>query len=390
MTNDIKLAVLPIDKKAGKREAAFALNEAKKVQAFHKILPEYSETPLRKLECLSKKLGVSNIYVKDESQRFGLNAFKGLGGSFALAKLLGKLTGKSFDELKDIPANSYTFVTATDGNHGRGVAWAARKLGQKAIVYMPKGSAKERFDNIAAQGAEVHITDVNYDDTVRVALARAQKEHGYLVQDTAWEGYEDVPLSIMQGYMTMAYEAVQQLGDAVPTHVFLQAGVGAMAGAVTGFLANYYGESMPKIIIVEPHNANCLYSTATANDGSLHTITGDLASIMAGLCCGEVCSVAWDVLKHHAGYYLSMPDYMAADGMRVLANPLGEDAKIVAGESGAAGFGALYELLSDENHKDIKETIGLTRDSVILCMNTEGDTDQENYRNIVWEGKYSK
>ncbi len=390
MMQDIKLTVLPIDGQVGEKDNCFSLEEAKKVQAFHKTLPEYGETPLRELKNLASDLGVQNIFVKDEKHRFGLNAFKGLGGSYALAKLLSSLTGKDFDELKNIPAGSYTFVTATDGNHGRGVAWAARKLGQRAIVYMPKGSAKERFDNIAAQGAEVHITDVNYDNTVRIALARAQEENGYLVQDTAWEGYEDVPMSIMQGYTTMALEAVQQLGDVIPTHVFLQAGVGAMAGAVTGFLANYYGVKMPKTIIVEPHNANCLYSTATANDGNLHAVTGDLQSIMAGLCCGEVCSVAWEVLKHHAAYYISMPDYAAGDGMRVLANPLGDDAKIVAGESGAAGFGAMYELLSDEKYKSFAETLGLNKDSVVLCINTEGDTDQANYRKVVWEGKYSR
>ena len=161
------------------------------------------------------------------------------------------------------------------------------------------------------------------------------KTDGFLCRTLHGKGYETIPSWIMQGYMTMALEAAESLGGRVPTHIFLQAGVGAMAGAVTGFFSSFYGAQRPKIVITEPNRAACLFKTAGAGDGALHKVEGDLDSIMAGLCCGEVCTVGWEVLKHHAGYFFSCPDYVAADGMRVLGNPLPGDEKIVSGESGA-------------------------------------------------------
>ena len=333
-------------------------------------------------------MNISGLYVKDESRRFGLNAFKGLGGSYALAKVMAEKTGMGLEDVSKVPAGTFTFVTATDGNHGRGVAWAAKNLSQKAVVYMPKGSARERLENIRRQGAEAEITDLNYDNTVRFVSEQAQKNGWILVQDTAWEGYEKIPTWIMQGYMTMAWEAVQQMGDNIPTHIFLQAGVGAMAGAVTGFFSNYYGEKAPKIIIVEPDKANCLFKTANANDGTLHKVDGDLDSIMAGLCCGEVCTVGWEILKYRVDYFFSCPDYVAADGMRVLGNPLAGDERIISGESGAVTSGLVYNLMNDPKLESFRKELGLGQDSVVLCLSTEGDTDKENYRHIVWDGWY--
>ena len=216
-----------------------------------------------------------------------------------------------------------TFISATDGNHGRGVAWTANQLKQKSIILMPKGSSKERIENIQKEGADASITDLNYDDAVRLA-DRMARENGYvMVQDTAWDGYEDIPTWIMQGYMTMAYEAYQQLAGVRPTHIFIQAGVGSLAGAVIGFFAGMYGDNPPVMAVVEPDKAACLFETIKVNDGKRHFITDDMNTIMAGLACGEPNTVSLEILKENADFFLSCPDYMAAQGMRILANQIG-------------------------------------------------------------------
>lgn len=373
----------------------FNFYNAEIVNGFHKTFDEYTITPLADLSETAKLFGGGEIYVKDESPRFGLNAFKGLGGSFCLGKYISEILKKDIkhlsykeiacDETKD-KIGQVTFVTATDGNHGRGIAWTASKLGQKAVVYMPKGSALERLENIRKLGATAEITDVNYDDTVRFAQKQAEENGWVLVQDTAWPGYEKIPTYIMQGYLTMAYEAVQQLGDKKPTHIFLQAGVGAMSGSLTAFFRNIY-EFEPKIIIVEPDKADCIYKTAKADDGNLHFVTGEMDTIMAGLACGEPCTIGWDMLKYGADAFISMDDIYAATGMRILGNPAGNDTRVISGESGASTFGAVIEILKE--HLDIKEKLSLDENSVVLCFSTEGATDIENYRNIVWNGLYS-
>ena len=369
----------------------FTAEKAAAIRSYHQSIDAHEPTVLADLADTGKVLGVNSIFVKDESSRFGLNAFKGLGGSYCLGRLLAKHyhLGEqfTFDDLKAAGSDQMTFVTATDGNHGRGVAWAARLLGQKAVVYMPKESSPERLENIRKQGAEAEITALNYDDTVRFAKAQAEKYGWILVQDTAWEGYEEIPLMIMQGYLTMASEAVSQLGDRKPTHIFLQAGVGAMSGAVAAYLRNVYGDE-PKIIVVEPDQADCSYRTALADDGSLHAVTGDLPTIMAGLACGEPCTVGYELLQYCADAFVSMPDTCAALGMRMLGNPAGQDDRVISGESGAAGFGALATILMQE--PEIKAELGIDETSAVLCFSTEGATDLANYRRVVWEGKYSE
>lgn len=393
---------IPHENKYGEvSTAAFGYAQAAKVCAFHRSFPQYSKTPLVNLAALAKELGVRGFYVKDESYRFGLNAFKVLGGSYAIAREIGACLGLSEESLQHAlfmdagvrkKLGKRLFVTATDGNHGRGIAWTARELGQQAVVFMPKGTASERLHNIQKLGAEASITDVNYDDAVRLAQQYAKEHSGTFVQDTSSEGYEEIPLHIMQGYTTMGYELVQQLkeyGDVQPTHVFLQAGVGAMAGAMTGFIADYYKEQRPIITIVEPNKADCLYRTALANDGTLHKVTGELDSIMAGLCCGEPCSIAWKQLRAYADNFVSMPDKVAALGMRVLANPLGNDERVVSGESGAAGVGLAVAALHEQELAKLKRSLQLDADSVVLCLSTEGATDLDNYRRIIWEGAWS-
>lgn len=372
------------------------LEEAKRVQGFHASFPVYQKTPLAILNNTAGELGLGGIYVKDESYRFGLNAFKVLGGSFAIGNYMAEKLGMDIRELpydrmisQEIKEKlgELTFVTATDGNHGRGVAWTANQLKQKAVVYMPKGSAKERLDNIRAEGADASITDYNYDEAVRLANSQAEKNGWIMVQDTAWEGYEDIPTWIMQGYGTMGYEVYEQLPEK-PTHIFLQAGVGSMAGAITGLMANIYGEDRPIITIVEPNKADCLFRTAEADDGKLHFVTGDMDTIMAGLACGEPCSIGWNVLRSYADNFISCPDYTAAKGMRILGNPAGSDTKVVSGESGAAALGCVAEIMSNPDLSAMKDKLKLNGESRVLFFNTEGDTDRENYKAVVWDGKY--
>ena len=372
----------------------FDLACAQAARRFHSSIPEYAPTPLVSLPSLAAKTGVASIHVKDESYRFGLDAFKVLGGSYSIARKLGELLDIPVEDLsyelltsREIhdKTGTLTFVTATDGNHGRGVAWTASRLGHQSVVYMPKGSAQERLENIRRAGAKAQITDLNYDDAVRLANQKAEENGWIMVQDTAWEGYEDIPRWIMEGYLTLSLEAWEQLNGITPTHLFLQAGVGAFAGSAAGFFS-CVPETKPVIAIVEPDKADCLYRTARANDGKLHPVTGDMDSMMAGLCCGEPCTIGWEVLRRRADYFVSMSDDVAALGMRILGNPLGSDPKIISGESGAASMGFVTALLTDKKLENLKNAMGINEHSHILCVSTEGATDRENYQKILAKG----
>lgn len=373
------------------------LEQAEKTSRFHAGLPGYAPTPLVALDGLAKKLGIEKLWVKDESKRFGLNAFKALGGSYAMGKYLAGKLGKpleemTFDELCSLQARralgDVTFVTATDGNHGRGVAWSARLLGQKAVVYMPKGSAQERLENIRAQGAQAEITEYNYDDAVRLAERRAKEKGWVLVQDTAWPGYEEIPAHIMQGYATLAHEIVRQLeaaGEEKPTHLFLQAGVGSFAGAVLGYFTSVWGAERPVTAIVEPNKADCIYQSAKADDGTLHFVTGDMDSMMAGLCCGEPCTISWEILNSYADAFISCGDGYSARGMQLLGRPEEGDAAVVSGESGAVGAGVVEGILTEERLTQLRQGLGLDGRSRVLIISTEGDTDRANYQRILSE-----
>ncbi len=376
-----------------------SLATAQTVRRFHKTFKEYAPTPLTSLHHLAQELGVKNLLVKDESYRFGLNAFKVLGGSYAMGRFLADRLERSIDTLSRDELCSpelrrkmgdITFTTTTDGNHGRGVAWTAQQLGQKAIVYMPKGSAQTRVDNILAHGAQCTVTNLNYDDAVRMTWDLARKNGYIMVQDTAWDGYEDIPTWIMQGYMTLALEALEQMRAQalLPTHVFLQAGVGSFAGAVLGFLAAALGPDAPRFIIVEPHKANCIYTSAVAGDGRPHAVTGDLNTLMAGLACGEANTVSWGILRDYAAAYISCPDYLAANGMRILAAPLRGDPQIVSGESGAVTTGVLQWLMQHPAARMQRAALGLDKDSTVLLISTEGDTAPSTYRGVVWFGSH--
>ena len=395
----IKWAVNEMPKTDDSQLQVMSLENVAKARAFHESFPQYSVTPLVKLDHMATYLGLKEVYVKDESYRFGLNAFKVLGGSFAMARYIAKQTGKDVSELpynvltSDELRNEFgqaTFFTATDGNHGRGVAWAANKLGQKSVVLMPKGSTQTRLNNILKEGAKATIEEENYDECVRMANAMAEKtENGVMVQDTAWDGYEEIPAWIMQGYGTMANEADDQLHEAGcerPTHVFIQAGVGSLAGAVQGFFANRYPENPPKVVVVEAAPAACLYKGACAKDGAIRIVDGDMVTIMAGLACGEPNTVSWDILRNHADAFVSCPDWVSANGTRIYSSPMKGDERVISGESGSVTMGLVAAIMTKPELKELKEALKLDENSQVLLVSSEGDTDPDRYREIVWEG----
>ncbi len=388
----LQLELAKNDPVHGEREFLKNFDKAtvKKVRDFHKSMwGYYKPTPLIELQELAAWFGVKRIFVKDESKRFGLKSFKALGGSYAIACYLAKRLGKRIDDISfDYLASDVlreklgrvTFATATDGNHGRGIAWMSRILGFPSVVYMPKGSAQARVEAIAKEGAAVKITESNYDDTVRMLVADAETNGWTVVQDTAWLGYEEIPLWIMQGYTTMVGEALEALPES-PTHVFAQAGVGSMAAAAQAVVASYGYAEEPVFTIMEAAAANCIFRSF--EQGKMVSVGGELNTIMAGLACGEINPLAWDIIKNNSRFCLSCRDEVAALGMRLWGNPLGDDEKIIAGESGAIGGGVIGLL---EKYHNLKTDLKLNKDSVMLFFNTEGDTFPEKYLDIVWGG----
>ena len=401
MRDSIKWVANRMPKSDDRQLSIMSLGNVAKARFFHSSFPQYSITPLARLDGMAKYLGLGDLFVKDESFRFGLNAFKVLGGSFAMARYISKLTGRSIEELTyDVltspelkkEAGDITFFSATDGNHGRGVAWAANKLGQKSVIMMPKGSQKARFDNIRKEGAVTTIEEFNYDDCVRkAAKAASETPGGVIVQDTAWEGYEEIPSWIMQGYGTMASEAAEQLrqlGVNRPSHVFVQAGVGSLAGAVVGYFTNLFPNDPPKFIVMEAQAADCLYRGALAGDGAPRIVDGDLQTIMAGLACGEPNTISWDILRNHATAFVSCPDWVSARGMRMLGVPVKGDPVVISGESGAVGMGLIAAIMETDEYKELREAIGLDRFSQVLMFSTEGNTDPMKFRKVLWDGEY--
>lgn len=397
--NKIKWASNTMPKTEDKELAIMDLKNVQTAMNFHKSFPQYSVTPLVRLKELAELCGIKEIFVKDEAWRFGLHAFKVLGGSFAMARHIAKITGRNISELTYEKLTSpeikketgeLTFFSATDGNHGRGVAWSANKLGQKSVILMPKGSAKMRLDNILREGAKATIEEENYDECVRMAAKIAEDTPGgVMVQDTAWPGYEEIPAWIMQGYGTMAMEADNQMEDLntnPPTHVIVQAGVGSLAGAVVGYFANKYPDNPPIFIVAESDQADCLYRSAITGDGSIKIVDGDMQTIMAGLACGEPNTSSWQILKDKVGVFASCPDWVAARGMRILGMPVRGDSVIISGESGAVTTGLLAYAMMDEEMKPMREAMKLDKDSRVLLFSTEGNTDRENYRHILWDG----
>ncbi|MBR1680458.1 diaminopropionate ammonia-lyase [bacterium] len=358
---------------------------------FHKSLPNYKETPLISLDSIAEYLNVNKLFIKDESMRFGLKAFKGLGGSYCMFRILCEKFGldekttdySTFlrDDIRN-ECNKIEFVTATDGNHGKGISWAAKLFGCKAHVFMPKGSVEARRRAIEDAGSAVaEITNLNYDKVVKYAFNLAKKNNWIFIQDTSWKNYEKYPKWIIEGYLTMAAETVKQMNGKLPTHIFLQAGVGAMAGGVEAFFMSYNNEEpKPFVTIVEPKDAACIYHSIKMNDDNTHSITGNPATIMAGLNCGTPCSITWPIIRDYSTYFCACDDAIAEQGMRAYANPIGKDKTIISGESGAVTYGLLLSILKS---KELRDLFKINNNSVILLFNTEGDTYPDGYKKIL-------
>lgn len=367
------------------------------IRHFHRQLPGYRISPLKSLSNLSIKLGLGGLWVKDESARLDLQSFKVLGGSYAIYKLIQKRLGLDDHELSfaDIKYDAVrkklgdiTFVAATDGNHGRGVAWSAAQMGFKSVIYVHKLTSQGRIQAIESSGARVVVVDGNYDDAVRQVYQDAQQNGWEVVSDTAWEGYEDIPKWVMQGYATMFSEVQEQLasqGLNQPTHIFVQAGVGSLAAATIGFYRNLFGDSI-QTCVIEPTKAACLYRSVQTDVGQPYTVEGDLDTIMAGLACGEPNPIAWDILKDRADYFAICPDFVAAMGMRVYGVPLQGDPVVIAGESGAVTLGALMYIMQHATGRTFRKQLGLGSESQVLLINTEGNTSPSDFRYVVWEG----
>ncbi len=363
---------------------------------FHRQLSGYAPTPLHDLRHLAKALKIGRLLVKDESYRFGLNAFKVLGASYATFRFLKQAWEEKYSDVftpqtffeTDVSATlgEFVFTAATDGNHGRAVAWTAKTLGQKSVIYIPSFSTPARIENLRKEGAEVVVVEGTYDDAVEQCTQDAAKYGRHIISDTAWPGYEVIPSWIVEGYQTLFEEAQTQykaLGIPKPDVVFLQTGVGGLSAAGTWFFVKTYGESGPKLVCVEPTSADCVLESVLIGDGLAHSTRGPQDSIMAGLNCGTPSLSAWPLMKTGMEYFLALEDEFSREAMRRLQAPLREDPAIISGESGAAGLAALLALCQESGLKESRERLGLHEDAVVLVLNTEGDTDPEHYKKIV-------
>jgi diaminopropionate ammonia-lyase len=345
--------------------------------------PGYAATPLAMLPGLARRSGIAALGYKDESGRFGLGSFKALGGAYAvLRQLQARLGDVSSAELRAgeqrARTQAITVCCATDGNHGRSVAWGAQLFGCRCVIYIHETVSQGRADAIARYGAEVRRVPGNYDDAVRQAARDAEAEGWIVVSDTSYPGYTDIPRDVMQGYTVMADEALAQWPGEKPTHVFIQAGVGGLAAAVCGHLWETLGPRRPRVIVVEPDRAACLFESAA--QGRAANIHGALDTMMAGLACGETSLIAWEILEEGASDVLTVTDEAAAACMRLLAAGADGDPAVVAGESAVAGLAGLLGALA---RPALAKTLGLDGTSRVLLFGSEGDTDPALYRQIV-------
>ena len=360
--------------------------------AFNEISgwPGYAPTPLIALAGLAAEFGIDQLLYKEERHRFGLNSFKALGGAYAVMRVLAKkLAHRGVpDQItsRDLAAGRWreitgdiTVVSATDGNHGRSVAWGARTFGCRCVIFVHESVSQGRRDAIGRYGAQVREVKGNYDDAVRHAAATAATEGWTVVSDTSYPGYSEIPLDVMHGYGVMAAEVVQQLANSQPpTHVFAQAGVGALAGAVCATFWLQWGDRRPRFVVVEPTHADCVYRSLEA--GHPVVVDGALDTVMAGLACGEVSELAWEVLQSGTNVALAIDDRFALQAMRALAEPTAGDAAVVAGETGCVGLAA---LLAAQDRPALQRALALNEDSRVLLLGSEGDTDPLIYRQVV-------
>lgn len=395
MTSDARLVLNPQAEPASAAygvQRAGVMNQAGFDAAMAEISswPGYAPTPLHALPGLARELGIGALYYKDERGRFGLGSFKALGGAYAVANVLrhkvmaarGLREVSSRDLLSGAHADivaAATVTCATDGNHGRSVAWGAQLFGCRCVIFVHEHVSQGRREAIARYGAEVREVKGNYDDAVRHAAATAAAQGWTVVSDTSYPGYRDIPLDVMHGYGVMAQEIAQQLaGSEPPTHALVQAGVGALAGAVCASFWLHWGAQRPRFVAVEPTRADCVYRSLEA--GRPVVVGGALDTVMAGLACGEVSELAWEILRGGANAALAVDDAYALAAMRRLAQPVAGDPPIVAGETGGVGLAA---LLAARDHPQIAQQLGLNPQARVLLIGSEGDTDPLIYREVV-------
>lgn len=345
--------------------------------------PGYAPTPLHDLAAIAAEAHLATLRLKDESPRFGLGSFKALGGAYAVARLLkSELARRKIApnaSTADLLAGAHraatqalTVTSATDGNHGRSVAWGARQFGCRCVIFVHENVSQARIDAIAAYGAEIRVVPGTYDDSVRESARVAAERGWFVISDTSWEGYTQTPTDVMQGYRLMADEALAQWAGPPPTHVFIQGGVGGVAAAVSTQIRTALRPA-PALIVVEPDRAACLL--ASAELGAPTAIPGDLDTLMAGLACGEPSLIAWQELERATAAFMAIPDEAAVDTMRLLARH-----GITSGESGAAGLAGLLLAASDPA---AREALNLTARSRVLAFSTEGATDPGLYARLV-------
>ncbi len=350
----------------------------------------YAPTPLFELDALAGALGLAKLLYKDEGPRFGLGSFKALGGAYAALLVLRREIAAALGRPvppADIRAGRHaalaariTLVTATDGNHGRSLAWGCRRFGAACRIYIHAGVSEARAAAMRALGAEVIRIDGNYDDSVRLSREEAEENGWFAVSDTSWPGYVETPRDVMAGYGVMVKEVCDAL-DRPPTHAFLQAGVGGLAAAAAAGLRQHWGGEAPRIAVVEPELAACLFESARA--GGMTDIRIGEETLMAGLSCGEPSALAWEILAEEAGDFLTVPESFVGPAMRLLARPLGGDPEIEAGESAVAGLAA---LIAAARSGDMRRTLGLDGESRVLLIGSEGATDPESYAALVAGG----
>ncbi|MFK5996551.1 MAG: diaminopropionate ammonia-lyase [Rhodobacterales bacterium] len=347
----------------------------------------YAPTPLYHLTNLASSLGLSDIHYKDEGPRFGLGSFKALGGAYAglriLQRELAVRLGKPVS-LADIRAGVYadevakiTLASATDGNHGRSLAWGAQRFGAPCRIYIHQAVSEGRAQSMRDLGAIVMRIDGDYDATVDQVRKDADANGWFVVSDTSWEGYQQPPTDVMAGYGVMVREIVNVL-DTPPTHVFLQGGVGGLAAAVAAGLQQNWGDAFPRVVVVEPELAACLFESAKA--GALTNFAIEEETLMAGLSCGEPSPLAWAVLREQAADFLTIPESIVAPAMRLAGRPVGDDPSIVAGESAVAGLAAVIAAALQEN---LRARLGLDAGSRVLLIGSEGATDPAIYADLM-------